>query len=283
MSVKLSITDHNRNVVSLKYVYPVLSRRAGGLSIGINFNSNNACNWRCIYCQVPNLQKGSAPAMDFALLKHELKLFFNDVLHGDFYQRFAVPLEQQQIKDIAISGNGEPSSLKNFAEAIEIIATVATQAGILPTSKLVLITNGSLMHQTPVQAGLKILNFYNGEVWFKLDSATQAGITQLNNANLSPQKQLANLKICAKLCITSLQTCLVNYNEQGFAISEQQAYLNLLAELQDQVEIKDIMLYSIARTSLQPEAALLAKISCADMEIFANKIRNMHFKVSVNS
>ena len=55
---KLTVTNHNRNLTGLTYVYPVLSRRAGGLSIGINFNTNNACNWRCIYCQVPELKNG---------------------------------------------------------------------------------------------------------------------------------------------------------------------------------------------------------------------------------
>jgi len=71
----LKTTNHNRDIVGLKYVYPVLSRRAGGLSIGINFNTNNACNWRCIYCQVPDLTIGAAPEIDFQLLEKECGSF----------------------------------------------------------------------------------------------------------------------------------------------------------------------------------------------------------------
>ena len=113
MASTLTTSNHDRDVAGLKYVYPVLSRRAGGLSIGINFNTNNACNWRCIYCQVPDLKIGAAPEMNFQLLEQELRYFLDDVLNGDFYQRFQVDENKRTIKDIAISGNGEPTSLKN--------------------------------------------------------------------------------------------------------------------------------------------------------------------------
>ena len=60
----LNVHDHSRESVGMKYIYPVVSRRAGGVSIGINLNTNNACNWACIYCQVPNLTRGTAPPVD---------------------------------------------------------------------------------------------------------------------------------------------------------------------------------------------------------------------------
>ena len=76
---KLSTTDHSRDSAGLRYVYPVVSRRAGGVSIGINLNTNNACNWRCIYCQVPDLVRGTAPPVDLALLEKELSDFLHDL------------------------------------------------------------------------------------------------------------------------------------------------------------------------------------------------------------
>ena len=79
----------------LQYVYPVLSRRAGGVSIGINFNTNNACNWRCVYCQVPELIRGTAPDLDLTLLEEELRLFLGEVITGDFYRRFQVEADSQ--------------------------------------------------------------------------------------------------------------------------------------------------------------------------------------------
>ncbi len=281
ISPKLTSTNHSRDVAGLTYVYPVISRRAGGLSIGINFNPNNACNWRCIYCQVPNLKKGSAPKMDFALLEKELNNFLNDVLHGDFYQRFNMPKEQSVIQDIAISGNGEPTSIKEFTKAINIIAKCATKLGVLPQANLVLITNGSFVHRKEVQQGLKVLDDYNGEIWFKLDSVTAEGVLLINNKVLSPSAQFSNLITATNLCRTKIQTCLVNYRHQGLLESEKQAYLILMDRLKSLNLIKEIMLYTIERESFQPEAVDLEKMPVETMENFADEIRTMGFQVSV--
>jgi wyosine [tRNA(Phe)-imidazoG37] synthetase (radical SAM superfamily) len=231
MTTRLTTTNHSRDVAGLTYVYPVLSRRAGGLSVGINFNTNNACNWRCIYCQVPDLKVGAAPDLDFQLLEDELRFFLDDVLHGDFYERFQIDKDKQVIKDIAISGNGEPTSLKDFDKAVVLIGKVATEAGVLPQSNFVLITNGSLMHRSNVQNGLKVLKEYGGEVWFKLDSATEERKTLINNAGQSCQTSEDNLLLCSTLCPTRVQTCLLDYDKQGLSRKEKDAFLDLLKRI----------------------------------------------------
>jgi wyosine [tRNA(Phe)-imidazoG37] synthetase (radical SAM superfamily) len=280
---RLITNNHSRDIVGLKYIYPVLSRRAGGLSIGINFNTNNACNWRCVYCQVPNLTVGSAPKMDFQLLEDELRFFLAIVLHGDFYQQFQVEESQRVIKDIAISGNGEPTSLKSFAKAVELIGRVATEFGVFPNSNYVLITNGSLIHQPKVQAGLKVLKAYNGEVWFKLDSATDEGQTLINNTRQSCQSHVENLLLAAQNCLTKLQICLVDYDGNGLSEKEKLAFLTLLAAIKAaDVSVHQVMLYTIARPSLQPEASLLAPLSIDVLTAFADDIRLLGFDVSVS-
>jgi len=283
MASTLTTINHSRDVAGLKYVYPVLSRRAGGLSIGINFNTNNACNWRCVYCQVPDLQAGAAPEMDFQLLEDELRFFLDDVLNGNFYERFLIPDGNRVIKDIAISGNGEPTSLKEFASAVTLIGEVATEIGVLPQSSFVLITNGSLVHQPRVQAGLKKLKEYGGEVWFKFDSATEAGRRLINNAKQSYQASLENLMLSARLCPTRLQTCLLDYDKRGLSEEEKQAYLDMLKTINKKhVSLKGIMLYTIARPSMQPEAALLEKLSVESLNALADEIRLLGFDVSVS-
>ncbi len=282
MASTLTTINHSRDVAGLKYVYPVLSRRAGGLSIGINFNTNNACNWRCVYCQVPDLQAGAAPEMDFQLLEDELRFFLDDVLNGDFYERFLIPDGNRVIKDIAISGNGEPTSLKEFASAVALIGEIATEIGVLPRSGFVLITNGSLVHQPRVQAGLKKLKEYGGEVWFKFDSATEAGRRLINNAKQSYQASLENLILSARLCPTRLQTCLLDYDKRGLPEEEKQAYLDMLKTIKKHVSLKGIMLYTIARPSMQPEAALLEKLSAETLNALADEIRQLDFDVSVS-
>ena len=280
---KLTTTNHRSDIVGLKYVYPVISRRIGGLSIGINFNTNNACNWRCIYCQVPGLTIGAAPEMDFQLLENELRFFLEDVLNGDFYERFQVDEDKRVIKDIAIAGNGEPTSLKDFPRAVELIGKIATEVGVFPCSNYVLITNGSLVHQAKVQAGLKILNSYGGEVWFKLDSATEEGRALINNSGQSCKASVENLMLSAKLCTTKLQTCLVNYDNQGLSGKERLAYLDLLGSIKKRgCNVQRVMLYTIARPSLQPEAERLAPLPAETLNEFADEIRLLGFEVSVS-
>ena len=116
----LKVTEHRRDFAGLKYIYPVISRRAGGVSVGINLNTNNACNWRCIYCQVPDLKLGTAPPVDLVLLENELRGFLDELLHGDFMLT-RVPEGARRLNDIALSGNGEPTSAAEFMQVIELL------------------------------------------------------------------------------------------------------------------------------------------------------------------
>ena len=50
---RLTHNNHDRDVTGMAYVYPVLTHRSKGLSIGTN--PNNSGNWECLYCQVPEL------------------------------------------------------------------------------------------------------------------------------------------------------------------------------------------------------------------------------------
>ncbi|MBD9360360.1 radical SAM protein [Methylomonas sp. EbB] len=278
----LTTTNHNRDIAGLKYVYPVISRRAGGLSIGINFNPNNACNWRCIYCQVPELQRGNAPEMDFALLEQELRFFLDYVQHGDFFEQFNVEMDQRVIKDIAISGNGEPTSLIDFDKAVRLISEIATEAGVFPVSKFVLISNGSLIHHSTVQAGLAELGRCHGELWFKLDSATEQGRKLINSTGQSQQKLLERLEIATSLCPTKLQTCMLHYR-QAWSDGEKQAYLALLQQLRvGKIKLQEIMLYSVARQSFQMEADELERMSVEEMNAFAADIKALGYDVSVS-
>jgi wyosine [tRNA(Phe)-imidazoG37] synthetase (radical SAM superfamily) len=281
MSNKLTVTNHNRNITGLTYVYPVLSRRAGGLSIGINFNINNACNWRCIYCQVPELKLGAAPSCDLNLLAKELRLFLNDVLHGDFYDRMEVPNEQRVIKDIAIAGNGEPTSLENFDVAVSMIGDIATELGIFPNSHFVLITNGSLIHRPIVQAGLKVLNDFSGEVWFKMDSGTPEGRALVNHSAQTNEAVLKNMMLAAQICSTKIQICLVDYQKNVFLANEHTGFLKFLVVIRAVTAIKNVTIYTLARPSQQPEAIDLQPMPLEIMQNFAQDIRELGFDVSV--
>ena len=279
----LTTTDHDRGSADLTYVYPVISRRSGGLSIGINLNPNNACNWRCIYCQVPDLIRGSSPKIELQQLKDELNGFLNDVIHGNFYDQYDVVGDLRTIKDIAISGNGESTSAADFDQVIELIAQSIRQFDLHDKIKLVLITNGSLAHKKVVQSGLSTMSKNNGEVWFKLDSATDTGLKTINNAGLSVDKVKENLKTMSALCPTWLQTCVFKLDGQSLSDNERVSYLQFLSWLKEEgIKIKGVLLYGLARPSMQVEAPRLSAVSAEWMEEFANEIRQLDHLVKIN-
>ncbi len=277
----LSIRNHDRDAAHMTYVYPVVSRRAGGVSVGINLNPNNACNWRCIYCQVPNLKRGAAPVIDLKLLETELTALLTDILQGDFMQT-RVPEDARRLNDIAISGNGEPTSAKVFPEVIQLIGRVMKRFGLVHKIKLVLITNGSLIAREAVQLGLKRMAKLQGEVWYKLDTATPGGMVQINNTRQSLKKTAAHLSLAASLCPTFIQTCVFAYDGVPPTLMAQQAYLEFLADLIGQgVQLKGVLLYGIARSSQQPEATQLSTLSQSWLEEFAHKIEQIGLSVQI--
>jgi wyosine [tRNA(Phe)-imidazoG37] synthetase (radical SAM superfamily) len=279
----LTVIDHSRDSAGLRYVYAVVSRRAQGVSVGINLNTNNACNWRCIYCQVPNLARGTAPAVDMALLESELRGFLEEVLHGDFMQR-RVPEGMRRINDIAISGNGEPTSAEGFAEVIDLVCRVKQELDLPAETKLVLITNGSLMQRENVQRGLCRMAQLDGEVWFKLDRASEAGMQLVNDTRMSLDRVRENLRIALSCCAnTWLQTCWFELDGTPPSRQDEDDYLGFLASLlRDDIRPRGVLLYSLARPSLQPEVSRLTAIPEEQLEVFAARIRALGLVVQVN-
>jgi len=273
----LNVNDHDRASAGLCYVYPVVSRRAGGVSIGINLNTNNACNWRCIYCQVPDLQLGTAPTVDMALLEQELRGFLYELQHGDFMQR--VPSEMRRINDIALSGNGEPTSAREFTEVIELIGRLKPA-----DLKLVLITNGSLMQRDTVQQGLRRMAQLNGEVWFKLDRASGAGMQRVNDTQTTMDAVLKNLATAATCCPHIwLQTCWFSLDGVAPDRRDEDDYLDMLSSCARMgIHLQGVLLYGLARPSLQVEAPRLSALSARQMEAFAARIRSTGLSVKVS-
>lgn len=279
---KLSTANHDRDSANLRYVYPVISRRAGGVSLGINLNPNNACNWRCIYCQVPDLKRGTAPPIDLLMLENELRNFLDELLHGDFMQT-RVPEGSRRINDIALSGNGEPTSAAEFAPVIDIIARVRRDMSLPADLKTVLITNGSLLFRNTVQQGLRNLAQFNGEVWFKLDRASAEAMQRANDTHTRMDKVRGNLIAAIACCPTWLQTCWFALDGEPPTRQDEDDYLEFIsALLKDGHKPQGVLLYSLARPSLQLEAPRLSTLSEAYLQTFAERIRQLGLSVKVS-
>lgn len=264
--------NHDRDAAGLRYVYPVVSRRSGGVSVGINLNPNNACNWRCVYCQVPDLVRGKAPAIDLAELERELRALLEPIVRGDWLARHA-PEGARRLNDLAFSGNGEPTSAREFPAAVALARRVLEEFGIAATTALVLITNGSLVHRPEVQEGLRALAQGPGEVWFKVDRATDEGMRAVNDVAPGMERVRTNLRTACALAPTWVQTCLFARDGAPPPEPELAALVEFLAGEVGPRGPRGVLLYGLARPSHQPEAASLARLPAAWLEDFAARLR----------
>lgn len=277
--ILLKTDDHSRDSAAMRYVYPVVSRRAGGVSVGINLNPNSACNWRCIYCQVPDLRRGGPPPIDLALLERELDDFLHQAVAGDFMAT-RVPVGARRLVDVAFSGNGEPTSAAEFAEAVAIAERVLAAHDLAGKVLIRLITNGSLLDRKTVQAGIARIGEAGGEVWFKLDAGTASGLARINGTRVRPEVVARRLASCAALAPTWVQTCLFRLDGDAPAEPEIVAWLALLAPLVP--VLAGVHLYSLARPSLQPEAPRLGRMDAESMEVLAERARQLGLTVHVS-
>ena len=275
----LSIHDHSRELSGLKYIYSVISRRAGGLSIGVNLNVNNACNWQCIYCEIPNLTRGSPPPIELDVLEDELRFFLHEIIHGDYMEK-NVAIEDRHLKDIAFSGNGEPTSAEEFPQVILIVKKILEEFNLLHKIKIRLITNGSLMHKESVLEGIQVLANMNGEVWFKVDAGLEESTKVINQVSIKPQQVIDRLKRCSEICPTFVQTCIFTIDNKEPNNKEIDAYIKLIDSAKK--SIKGVHLYGIARPSMQPEAYRLGRVNINVLENIADQLHNNGIESTVS-
>jgi wyosine [tRNA(Phe)-imidazoG37] synthetase (radical SAM superfamily) len=154
--------------------------------------------------------------------------------------------------------------------------------GLIGKIRLVLITNGSLLHHSRVQDGIKKMASLGGEVWFKLDRATEAGIRSVNSTRTTVAKVMRNLRTAADLCPTWVQTCAFALDGNVPSDRELEAYLDSLAQLtREGVPLKGVLLYGVARPSHQPESIRISPVPDGWLESLADRIRTIGLSVTV--
>ncbi|MEY2632329.1 MAG: hypothetical protein RIR00_983 [Pseudomonadota bacterium] len=265
----LTISDHRRDVAGLRYVYPVVSRRAGGVSIGINLNVNRACNWACRYCQVEGLRRGGPEPIDLPLLESELEHFLQAALYGDFMAT-QVPESARRLMDLAFSGDGEPTTAAEFPQTVELALAALHRHGLADTVKLRLITNGSQLHRAAVQAGVARLGAAGGEVWFKLDRGSAAGRLAVNGSRSEDSRVVAHLRRAVALAPTWVQTCWFAENGVVPSAAEEQAYLEILRAAG--AGLAGVHLYGLARKPMQPGAESLSSLTAEALTGWGGRI-----------
>ena len=184
--LKLAWQRHERRWEGNLYVYPVVSRRSGGLSVGINLNPDKGCNFDCIYCQVDRTVPPVVRKVDLARVAAELDAILKAARDGSLYEVppcDVLPPEQRAVRDIAFSGDGEPTTHPRFREAVELAAGARRRFG-LDQAKLVLITDAAYLSKPSIREALAVMDANNGEIWAKLDAGTEEYFRRVNRPNV---------------------------------------------------------------------------------------------------
>ena len=282
-------TVHSRHFEHNRFVYPVLSRRSGAISIGVNLNPDKICNFDCIYCQVDRRSESETQFVETPQLLEELRWTLDLVTSGRIYespQFHDVPPNVRRLNDIAFSGDGEPTTYKNFDEIIEACAEVKRQAELRmldtrssildtddpassiqhPTStiKLVLITNASMFHRPHVQRGLAILDENNGEIWAKLEAGTNEYYHLIERTTIPFRQILDNITMTARVRPLVIQSLFMRVNNAPPSPQELEAFCDRLNEITTAGgNLKLVQVYTIAR---RPTESSVTPISDAEVD-----------------
>ena len=254
-------TSHERSFETNRFVYPVLSRRSRGVSIGVNLNPDKICNFDCIYCQVDRTTTSETRFVEMQQLLEELDQMLALVSSGELFQseHFSdVPKHLQRLNDIAFSGDGEPTTYKNFDEIIQACAELKQQHQ-LSDVKMVLITNASMFHREHVKRGLEIMDANQGEIWAKLDAGSDDYYQLIERTSIPFQQILDNLEAAAQVRPLVIQSLFMQVNQEAPTEKELELYCDRLAQiLAAGGQISLVQVYTIARRPAESFVTALA-------------------------
>jgi wyosine [tRNA(Phe)-imidazoG37] synthetase (radical SAM superfamily) len=259
-------TLHERRFDANRFVYPVLSRRSRGLSIGVNLNPDKVCNFDCIYCQVDRTRQSETRFVETDGLIAELDDMLGLIASGEIYEteKFRrTPPELRRLNDIAFSGDGEPTTYRNFDELIASCAAVKRRHG-LNDVKMVLITNASMFHRPHVERGLEILDENNGEIWAKLEAGTESYFKLVDRTPIPFQQVLDNITRAARVRPLVIQSLFMRVAGEPPTAAELDAFCDRLNEIAAAGgRLKLVQIYTIAR---RPAEEIVSPLSDEEVD-----------------
>jgi wyosine [tRNA(Phe)-imidazoG37] synthetase (radical SAM superfamily) len=240
-----------RDFLDNRFVYVVESARAGGLSVGVNVNPDKGCNFDCVYCEVDRRTPSKDPVLDLKALSAELIKTLGLIYRGELQKMpryLGLPSELLVLREVALSGDGEPTQSEQFPEALETVAHVRAQR-LFPFFKMVLLTNCTGLDSPKVQKAFKLFTSQD-EIWMKLEAGTQEFMDRVNRPRpaFPLEKVLSNILLVAKHRPVVIQSLFPLIDGEEPAENEIQEYVNRLKYLKDNgANISLVQIYSATR------------------------------------
>ena len=271
-------SDHSRHWQTNKYVYPVISRRSKGLSIGVNLNPDTVCNFDCIYCCVDRTDRAQPPAVkevDLTVLSDELDHMISLAGNGEIFKTppfDATPVPMQRINDIAFSGDGEPTSYPLFPQACRLVADMLDKHH-RNDIKIVVITNATLLARPAIVTALEYLDAHQGEIWAKLDAGTQEYYQLVERTSIPLSRVLDNILHAGRIRPIVIQSLFMKIHGQSPSPLEIDAYINRLSDLNHAgCQIKGVQIYTVAR---QVAEAYVTPIGDDEVDAIVQRVKHI--------
>jgi histidinol dehydrogenase len=233
-------------------VYPVYSRRSGGLSIGVNlYPDRKRCNFDCGYCEVfpfANSVSFSQTVMESGLIRRIEEAAARNI----------------PVKDICFSGNGEPSISPGFVAALTAAASIRDEAA--SGAELVVISNGTGLLRDDCFNFLAsaVRPPISARLWLKLDAGTPAWYEKIDRCKIGFERLSAAIKKFSRDNVCVIQTMHCSVNGEAPPIEELCAWAALTAEIAGPGNVRLVQIYGKARPS--PHDPLCAALPASSLE-----------------
>jgi wyosine [tRNA(Phe)-imidazoG37] synthetase (radical SAM superfamily) len=211
-------------------------------------NPDKRCNFHCAYCEVDRAEEGGPAHVPAAQVVQELREILTLVRDGKLRELgYAnMPSELLELREIALSGDGEPTLCPNFRDVVAAVANLRSR-GVFPYFKIVLLTNCAGLHLPEVCAGIAVLSS-DDEVWAKLDTGTQAYMDLVNRSDVPLKAILRNIRDFARKRPVVIQSLFPSIDGNAPPDEEIEAYARCLRDLRVAgAEVSLVQIYSAHR------------------------------------
>jgi wyosine [tRNA(Phe)-imidazoG37] synthetase (radical SAM superfamily) len=277
----LRVDRHPRELDDNRYVYAVLSRRARGVSIGVNLCPDKSCQFRCVYCQVDRTAPPRVRRVDEGRLARELAALLADTRSGRLLERVCtnrVPPAWRRVADVALSGDGEPTAHPRFLEIVRrVAATIDREHAGLP---ITLITNAALLHAPRVREAVAEIARRGGRVWAKLDAGSEEHYERVARTRVPFARILENISEESRRHPITIQSLFFREGGSPPPEGEIAAYVERLVEIVRRGgALAEVQITTVAR---RPPSPAITALPAPVLEAIARSIRDALPQVPVN-
>lgn len=252
------------------YVYVARSRRAGGLSLGVDLTPHGHCSFSCIYCQASHpIIRDPDLRVDVELLRQGLR------------DRLSSP-EASELRDLVLAGSGEPSGAIGFPAALQAIHTVCLETGFDRPRRI--FTNGRHFGSPEVAQALSTWIDSGGEVWVKVDGASSETLSLINGRTIDAAAHLSAIWSFARQHPIGVQSLFVEGEGLPSADDVAAGVIEAIGTAVEQgAKVNAVHLLTLARPpSDSSQAARLRPVSAERLEGFASRLRDRtHLSVTI--